>query len=135
MVMVTIILENIKEKYKMILFKRIRTFSSILIASVSLSCLAQTADSKFRTEIEYLPPAGWAQTDTGLSRNFVFESFNEAFGFMNRVALEAERVDHHPEWSNIYNKVSILLRTHDAGGVVTKKDIALARKINTFIKK
>lgn len=64
-------------------------------------------------------------------KTFVFADFVEAFGFMSRVALVAERMDHHPEWSNVYKTVNILLTTHDAGGL-TGKDVTLAREMNKF---
>jgi 4a-hydroxytetrahydrobiopterin dehydratase len=64
-----------------------------------------------------------------ISHDFKFKTFSEAFSFMTRVALAAERMDHHPEWSNVYNKVRITLTTHSAGGL-TDKDIALAEKID-----
>ena len=64
-------------------------------------------------------------------RSFRFTDFSEAFAFMTRVALEAEKADHHPEWANVWNKVDILLSTHSDGGV-TQKDIALARKIDAI---
>jgi len=64
-----------------------------------------------------------------IARKLVFDDFNAAFGFMTRVALKADKVDHHPEWSNVYNRVDILLTTHDAGGV-TDKDVAMARFID-----
>jgi 4a-hydroxytetrahydrobiopterin dehydratase len=70
---------------------------------------------------------GWTEV-TGrdaISRTFTFADFNEAFGFMTRAALVAEKLDHHPEWRNTYNTVSVVLSTHDAGGL-TQKDIALA---------
>lgn len=61
-----------------------------------------------------------------LVREFRFADFNAAFGFMARVALMAEKMDHHPEWSNVYNRVTVLLTTHDAGGL-TERDVAMAR--------
>ena len=61
-------------------------------------------------------------------KSFTFRDFGEAFAFMTRVALEAEKADHHPEWSNVWNRVDILLSTHSAGGL-TDKDVALARRI------
>ncbi|MDB5800417.1 MAG: pterin-4-alpha-carbinolamine dehydratase [Rhodocyclales bacterium] len=61
----------------------------------------------------------------GVRRDFQFEDFNAAFGFMSRVAMMAERLDHHPEWSNVYNRVAVTLSTHDAGGV-TALDLKLA---------
>ena len=73
---------------------------------------------------------GWAfdVARNGIAKRFVFADFSAAFAFMTRVALAAEKADHHPEWSNVWNKVDILLSTHDAGGV-TQKDIALAKQI------
>jgi 4a-hydroxytetrahydrobiopterin dehydratase len=65
----------------------------------------------------------------GIARSFRFADFGEAFAFMTRVALEAEKADHHPEWSNVWNKVDVLLTTHSAGGL-TEKDVALARKLD-----
>ena len=66
-----------------------------------------------------------------IARKFVFKDFNQAFGFMTRVALTAEKMDHHPEWSNVYKTVDVTLSTHDAGGV-TEKDIALAKAMDKF---
>lgn len=68
-----------------------------------------------------------------ICRHFDFPDFSAAFAFMTRVALAAEKADHHPEWSNVYNKVDIILATHDAGGV-TEKDLTLAREIEAFVK-
>jgi 4a-hydroxytetrahydrobiopterin dehydratase len=65
-----------------------------------------------------------------ITREFVFPDFNRAFAFMTQVALAAEKADHHPEWSNVYNKVRVTLSTHDAGGV-TQKDLDLARFIDS----
>ena len=64
-----------------------------------------------------------------IARSLTFEDFNAAFGFMTRVAIWADKADHHPEWSNVYNRVDVRLTTHDAGGV-TDKDLALARFID-----
>lgn len=77
---------------------------------------------------------GWVYDETAeaISHEFKFEDFSEAFAFMTRVALLAQSGDHHPEWSNVYNKVSITLTTHDAGGV-TAKDVALAEGIDKLI--
>jgi len=74
---------------------------------------------------------GRAEVDgrDAISRSFRFSDFNAAFGFMARVALKAEAMDHHPEWFNVYNRVEVTLATHDASGV-TEKDITLARFIN-----
>lgn len=70
---------------------------------------------------------GWAAVDgrDAIAKTFRFEDFNQAFGFMTRAALAAEKLDHHPEWSNVYNRVEVLLATHDADGV-TALDVKLA---------
>jgi 4a-hydroxytetrahydrobiopterin dehydratase len=70
---------------------------------------------------------GWTEMDDrdAIQKTFQFTNFNEAFGFMTRAALMAEKMDHHPEWFNVYNRVEVTLTTHDAGGV-TKKDTKLA---------
>lgn len=78
---------------------------------------------------------GWA-LDTkrdAIVKTFIFQNFVEAFGFMSKVALVAERMDHHPEWSNVYKTVNVLLTTHDAGGLTTK-DVELARAMEAFAK-
>ncbi|MEJ8574796.1 4a-hydroxytetrahydrobiopterin dehydratase [Microbaculum marinum] len=71
---------------------------------------------------------GWSQSSTrdAIERTFTFKNFNEAFGFMTRVALVAEKMDHHPEWSNVYKTVEVTLSTHDAGGL-TELDVKLAK--------
>jgi 4a-hydroxytetrahydrobiopterin dehydratase len=76
---------------------------------------------------------GWHHDEQAqaIRRTFVFRDFNAAFGFMTRVALAAETADHHPEWSNVWNKVEIALTTHSAGGI-TAKDMGLARKIDAI---
>ena len=75
--------------------------------------------------------AGWSPVDgrDAISKTFAFRDFNEAFGFMTRVALVAEKMDHHPEWSNVYRTVVVTLATHDAGGL-TELDIELARAMD-----
>ncbi|MDE2239853.1 MAG: 4a-hydroxytetrahydrobiopterin dehydratase [Rhodospirillales bacterium] len=79
-------------------------------------------------------PAKWQADKDGKSivQEFSFKSFAEAFSFMTHVALLAEKADHHPDWSNSYNKVRIALSTHSAGGV-TEKDVALAKAISNFV--
>ena len=74
----------------------------------------------------------WKVADNSIQKKFVFKNFIEAFGFMSRVAILAEKQNHHPEWSNVYNMVNITLTTHDAGGV-TKKDLKLATAINALL--
>lgn len=75
----------------------------------------------------------WTEQDNALTRTFEFRDFSEAFAFMTRVAMLAESQEHHPEWSNVYNKVSIRLSTHDAGNVVTEKDRRLAAAIDRLV--
>ena len=74
---------------------------------------------------------GWSIKDQKLHKDFEFESFNEAFGFMTRASMEIEKMNHHPEWFNVYNKISVDLMTHDAGGI-TKNDIQLAKILNSL---
>jgi 4a-hydroxytetrahydrobiopterin dehydratase len=75
----------------------------------------------------------WQETDNKLYRKFLFRNFSEAFAFMTRVALEAEKMDHHPLWKNVYNTVEIWLSTHDEGDIVTGKDRTLAQKIDAIL--
>jgi 4a-hydroxytetrahydrobiopterin dehydratase len=76
---------------------------------------------------------GWTLAPDGLSisRSFTFRNFSEAFGFMTRAALAAEKLDHHPEWSNVYKTVDVKLNTHDAGGL-TELDFELARRMSRY---
>ncbi len=80
-----------------------------------------------------MTPEGWTLENDALCREFVFENFVQAFGFMTQVALLAEKSDHHPNWHNVYNRVSIQLTTHDAGNTVTDQDVALAMSINGLV--
>lgn len=72
----------------------------------------------------------WKEEDNKLKKSFEFKDFVEAFGFMSQVALVAEKMNHHPEWSNVYNKVDIALQSHDDGNKVTDKDHKLAKAID-----
>ena len=72
----------------------------------------------------------WQQKDNKLYKKFEFKDFSEAFSFMTRVALAAEKMDHHPKWTNEYNKLEMWLSTHDAGDIVTEKDKKLAKIID-----
>lgn len=74
--------------------------------------------------------SGWELKEGKLQKSFRFSNFIEAFGFMTRIALEAEKINHHPEWSNVYNTVTIKLSTHDAGGI-TDYDIKLAKIVDS----
>jgi 4a-hydroxytetrahydrobiopterin dehydratase len=71
---------------------------------------------------------GWSFEHDALAKEFKFGSFKEALGFMVRAGFEAEAMDHHPDWTNVYNRVSVRLNTHDAGGKVTAKDVKLAQR-------
>lgn len=75
----------------------------------------------------------WQETDNALYRKLTFNDFSEAFAFMTRVALVAEKLNHHPRWTNVWNTVEIWLSTHDAGNTVTEKDRRLARKIDGLL--
>ena len=75
----------------------------------------------------------WKEVDNQLIKSFSFKNFSEAFAFMTRVAILAEKANHHPNWSNVYNKVDICLSTHDAGDIVTDKDRKLAEEIDKLI--
>lgn len=88
------------------------------------------AAHQVRDRLAALP--GWTLSEDGraISRRFTFADFRSAFAFMTQVALAAERADHHPEWSNVYNRVDICLTTHDAGGL-TERDFALAAVADT----
>ena len=75
----------------------------------------------------------WEEKNNTLYKKFTFRDFSEAFGFMTRVALAAEKMNHHPLWTNVYNQVEIWLNTHDAGGLVTDKDRQLAAAIDKLV--
>ena len=74
----------------------------------------------------------WNETGNALYQKFTFKDFSEAFAFMTRVALIAEKMDHHPRWTNVWNTVELWLNTHDAGNTVTDKDRQLAKKIDAL---
>lgn len=76
----------------------------------------------------------WKEVNNELVRKFEFNNFVEAFGFMTQVAILAEKANHHPWWSNVYNQVEIKLTTHDAGNIITEKDRNLAKEIDQLIK-
>jgi 4a-hydroxytetrahydrobiopterin dehydratase len=86
-------------------------------------------DDQVREELKGLP--GWSLENGKLHKEFVFKDFMQAFGFMTRAALYAEKMDHHPEWFNVYNKIRVDLTTHDAGGITTK-DVALAKAFESL---
>ncbi len=88
------------------------------------------SESEIESSLGELPD--WAREGNRIRRQFVFADFVEAFGFMSAVALLAERANHHPEWSNVYNRVSIELTSHDAGGL-TGRDFSLAGEIDKLL--
>ena len=89
--------------------------------------IAKLTEAEIAAALPNVP--GWLRNGGGIERQYKFADFTQAFGFMARVALLAEKADHHPEWSNVYNKVDIRLTTHDAGGI-SARDFALARAID-----
>ena len=92
--------------------------------------MMQLSQAEIEQELKNLP--GWKIVNEKLHKEFQFESFNQAFGFMTRSAMEIEKMNHHPEWFNVYNKITIELTTHDAGGI-TKNDINLAKILNSLV--
>jgi 4a-hydroxytetrahydrobiopterin dehydratase len=93
--------------------------------------MIRLSDEQIKTELTGL--SGWSVVNGKLHKDFVFDDFVEAFGFMTRAAIHIEKMNHHPEWFNVYNKISVDLTTHDAGGI-TQNDIALARTLNSLKK-
>jgi 4a-hydroxytetrahydrobiopterin dehydratase len=91
--------------------------------------MKKLTEAEIAAALDSLP--GWSRTGDTIGRDWRFADFVEAFGFMTKVALLAEKADHHPEWSNVWNKVQIRLTTHDAGGLTTR-DIALAQAISAL---
>ena len=89
------------------------------------------SDEQIKTELSRL--LGWNIINGKLHKDFVFDDFVEAFGFMTRAAIHIEKMNHHPEWFNVYNKISVDLVTHDAGGI-TQNDIILASTLNSLKK-
>ena len=89
--------------------------------------IAKLVDAEIELALQGLP--GWNRDGEGIVRKYKFADFTHAFAFMTRVALLAEKADHHPEWSNVYNRVEVRLTTHDAGGL-TQRDVDLAKAID-----
>lgn len=86
-----------------------------------------------KIELKIKNLTGWKFKKDGIEKEFKFTDFNEAFAFLTRVALLSEKLNHHAEWSGVYNKVKLRLTTHDAGGL-TQKDVTMAEEIEKFVK-
>ena len=99
--------------------------------AMSAAKIRKLTEEQRSVDLKAVEDAGWkVQSDRdAIYKGFTFRDFNEAFGFMTRVALRADKVDHHPEWFNVYNRVNITLSTHDCGGL-SERDIALANFID-----
>jgi len=91
--------------------------------------MMKLSSEQISEELKNLP--GWSVKDEKLHKDFEFGDFNEAFGFMTRAAMHIEKMNHHPEWFNVYNKLTVDLMTHDAGGI-TENDINLAKILNSL---
>lgn len=91
---------------------------------------AELSNGEIEDALKDLP--GWKPAGNKLRKEFEFADFNQAFGFMTRAAMEIEKMNHHPEWFNVYNRLTIELTTHDAGGV-TRNDISLAKILNSLV--
>nr|WP_199560310.1 4a-hydroxytetrahydrobiopterin dehydratase [Sphingomonas psychrotolerans] len=94
--------------------------------------VARLTEGHRRESLAAIPDWNWDEARDAITRRVTFKDFNEAFGFMARVALIAEKADHHPEWSNVWNRVEILLTTHDAGGL-SQRDIVMAQAIDALL--
>jgi len=94
--------------------------------------IEQLSEAERAEALDGLPDWDYDEARDAIARRFAFADFSEAFAFMTRVALLAEKADHHPEWSNVWNRVEILLTTHDAGGL-SPRDIELAEAIDALI--
>ncbi|HUT06592.1 MAG TPA: 4a-hydroxytetrahydrobiopterin dehydratase [Nitrosopumilaceae archaeon] len=91
--------------------------------------MMRLSSEKISEELKNLP--GWIIKDEKIHKDFEFEDFNQAFEFMTRAAMHIEKMNHHPEWFNVYNKITVDLTTHDAGGI-TQNDIELAKILNSL---
>ena len=92
--------------------------------------LTKISQEQIKNELKNM--LGWTVVEGKLHKEFQFDDFNQAFGFMTRAAMHIEKMNHHPEWFNVYNKLVVDLTTHDAGGI-TENDIKLAKTLNSLI--
>ena len=122
----------------MLLARRTVSVQSLLhrsMASPSSPKRLKLSDSEREEKLSVLHQNGWKMVEgrDAIKKQFNFVDFNEAFGFMTRVALKADKMDHHPEWFNVYNKVEVTLSTHDCSGL-SERDIKLATFIDSIFK-
>jgi len=92
--------------------------------------LTKLSQEQIKNELKNM--LGWTVVEGKLHKEFQFDDFNQAFGFMTRAAMHIEKMNHHPEWFNVYNKLVVDLTTHDAGGI-TENDIKLAKTLNSLV--
>ena len=92
--------------------------------------LTKLSQEQIKNELKNM--LGWTVVEGKLHKEFQFDDFNQAFGFMTRAAMHIEKMNHHPEWFNVYNKLVVDLMTHDAGGI-TENDIKLAKTLNSLV--
>ena len=92
--------------------------------------MMRLSESDIDEELKKL--SGWDVKDGKLHKEFQFDNFNQAFGFMTRAAMEIEKMNHHPEWFNVYNRITVDLTTHEVGGI-TNNDVNLARILNSLV--
>ena len=92
--------------------------------------MMRLSESDIEKELKKL--AGWNVKNDKLHKEFQFDNFNQAFGFMTRAAMEIEKMNHHPEWFNVYNRITVNLTTHEAGGI-TNNDVNLAKILNSLL--
>ncbi|MCH1608120.1 4a-hydroxytetrahydrobiopterin dehydratase [Nitrosopumilus sp.] len=92
--------------------------------------MMRLSESDIDEELKKL--SGWNVKDDKLHKEFQFDNFNQAFGFMTRAAMEIEKMNHHPEWFNVYNRITVDLTTHEAGGI-TNNDVNLAKILNSLL--
>ena len=92
--------------------------------------MIRLSESDIDEELKKL--SGWNVKDNKLHKEFQFDNFNQAFGFMTRAAMEIEKMNHHPEWFNVYNRITVDLTTHEAGGI-TNNDVNLAKILNSLL--
>ncbi|CAN7983006.1 unnamed protein product [Ixodes hexagonus] len=109
--------------------------NSLSRISLQSSKRAKLTEEERTTKLTPLLSAGWTTVKDrdAIYKEFLFKNFNQSFGFMTRIAMQAEKMDHHPEWFNVYNKVQITLSTHDVGGL-SDNDVKLANFIETASK-